>query len=214
MNIDGYELNGGGACPEQYDVFKDGKEVGYLRLRHGYFRADYPTICTRGGKTIYEAWPRGDGEFFPDERKYYLTEAIRAIDAKRSPEREIEVKKYRHRKDGYTIKARLRKDSYNDCYEVYGYHSCRCLPDVSQSVNIAARDFIELFELIPEHCCDAFDRMIDEGIFYQMPQFGSTWFIGHGFHDMALAQRADRLTKLGAIIRVCPFCGRKLKDGD
>lgn len=30
------------AYPEQYDVFLDGKQVGYLRLRHGYFRCDYP----------------------------------------------------------------------------------------------------------------------------------------------------------------------------
>lgn len=30
-----------GACPEQYDVKSaDGSQVGYIRLRHGYFRVD------------------------------------------------------------------------------------------------------------------------------------------------------------------------------
>lgn len=81
MKINGYELRGGGACPEQYDVYKDNKQVGYLRLRHGWFRADYPQICHSGGETIYQAWPKGDGAFENDEREYYLTEAINAIDA-------------------------------------------------------------------------------------------------------------------------------------
>jgi hypothetical protein len=30
-----------GACPEAYDVFFDGEYVGYLRLRHGSFRAHF-----------------------------------------------------------------------------------------------------------------------------------------------------------------------------
>jgi hypothetical protein len=30
------------ACPEQYDVFFEDFQIGYLRLRHGSFRADYP----------------------------------------------------------------------------------------------------------------------------------------------------------------------------
>ena len=40
------------ACPEQYDVFQNEKQVGYLRLRHGHFRAhmDGP-----GGKLVYES---------------------------------------------------------------------------------------------------------------------------------------------------------------
>jgi hypothetical protein len=66
-----------GACPEQYDVFdRSNKRVGYLRLRHGWFRVDMP-CC--GGKTVYEAGPRGEGMFDDDEREFYLTEAIRAI---------------------------------------------------------------------------------------------------------------------------------------
>lgn len=39
MNIGAYELRGGGACPEQYDVFLEGLQVAYFRLRHGRFTA-------------------------------------------------------------------------------------------------------------------------------------------------------------------------------
>lgn len=65
-----------GACPEQYDAFLNGKQVGYLRLRHGHFRVDYPDC---GGETIYEAEPKGDGLFDDDEREFYLNEAKQAI---------------------------------------------------------------------------------------------------------------------------------------
>ena len=65
-----------GACPEQYDAFVGEKQVGYLRLRHGHFRVDFPEC---GGETIYHAYPNGDGIFDPDEREFYLTEAKRAI---------------------------------------------------------------------------------------------------------------------------------------
>lgn len=64
-----------GACPEQYDAFhsETGEEIGYLRLRHGYFRAEYK------GKTVYAAEPKGDGCFDTDERDYYLHKACEAI---------------------------------------------------------------------------------------------------------------------------------------
>jgi hypothetical protein len=65
------------ACPEQYDAFMDGEQVGYLRLRHGEFRVDFPDC---GGGTIYEAHPKGDGAFDDDEREFYLNEARRAIE--------------------------------------------------------------------------------------------------------------------------------------
>jgi len=70
------------ACPEQYDVFTQTKPgvielVGYLRLRHGYFRADVP-YC--GGETVYTTNTRGDGIFDEDERIPELTNAIKAID--------------------------------------------------------------------------------------------------------------------------------------
>jgi len=64
------------ACPEQYDAFLGNVQVGYLRLRHGSFRVDYPEC---GGDTIYEASPCGDGAFDDDERDYYLRFAVDAI---------------------------------------------------------------------------------------------------------------------------------------
>jgi hypothetical protein len=65
------------ACPEQYDVFKqDGKKAGYLRLRHGTFRADAP--CP-GGHTVYSSLPKGQGMFDDNERKMELTNAVVAI---------------------------------------------------------------------------------------------------------------------------------------
>jgi hypothetical protein len=68
-----------GACPEQYDVFTAaGQKVGYLRLRHGCFRADVPAC---GGETIYESYPKGDGCFAADERESELTKAVEAIQA-------------------------------------------------------------------------------------------------------------------------------------
>jgi hypothetical protein len=64
------------ACPEQYDVFDGNKTVGYLRLRHGNFRADYPH---HGGEVVYRSNPKGDGCFLDDERKQELTNAVRAL---------------------------------------------------------------------------------------------------------------------------------------
>jgi len=72
-----------GACPEQYDAFLGEKQVGYLRLRHGYFRVDY-LEC--GGETIYEAYPEGDGIFDYDERDEYLLAAKEAIVGKLNSE--------------------------------------------------------------------------------------------------------------------------------
>lgn len=66
-----------GACPEQYDVFRGEELVGYLRLRHGHFRADCPY-----GNTVYETSAMsGDGEFCDDEREFFLSEAKKAIAA-------------------------------------------------------------------------------------------------------------------------------------
>lgn len=58
-----------GACPEQYNAYVGDRLVGYLRLRHGCFRVDFPDC---GEKTIYEAYPDGDGFFTADERDGYL----------------------------------------------------------------------------------------------------------------------------------------------
>jgi hypothetical protein len=68
-----------GACPEQYDVYRNGAQVGYLRLRHGTFRADMPDAS---GETVFSAAPEGDGSFAEHERERFLTSAIAAIDAK------------------------------------------------------------------------------------------------------------------------------------
>ena len=69
-----------GACPEQYDVFdSEGECVGYLRLRCGNFRADYPGV---GKETVYRhAFDDGwKGSFDDDtEREYFLTEAVKAL---------------------------------------------------------------------------------------------------------------------------------------
>ena len=78
--IHGYHLQQTcGACPEQYDVFDNNdKQVAYLRLRHGHFRADVADVT---GETVYSASPKGDGCFLEDERVKYLTEAILAVQA-------------------------------------------------------------------------------------------------------------------------------------
>lgn len=40
------------ACPEQYDVYDGDRQVGYVRLRHGYLTCEYPDV---GGEEIYSA---------------------------------------------------------------------------------------------------------------------------------------------------------------
>lgn len=52
-----------GACLEQYDAYFNGVEVGYLRLRHGYFRAEHNGSVVYGSQTI------GDGCFDETERE-------------------------------------------------------------------------------------------------------------------------------------------------
>jgi hypothetical protein len=63
------------ACPEQYDVYnRDGIQVGYLRLRHGYFRADYPDV---GVEVVYETSNViGDGIFEDEEREIHISKAL------------------------------------------------------------------------------------------------------------------------------------------
>lgn len=65
-----------GACPEQYDVFRDGSRVGYLRLRHGHFSAEYEDC---GGPLVYEAETVGDGVFDDSERELHIGNALLAI---------------------------------------------------------------------------------------------------------------------------------------
>lgn len=74
------------ACPEQYEVFdeKTGEQVAYLRLRHGWFRADVPEC---GGVTVYESHTTGDGMFDEEERMSELGAAIAAVQARRAESR-------------------------------------------------------------------------------------------------------------------------------
>lgn len=66
------------ACPEQYDVTREGKLVGYLRLRHGSFRADCPDCLVE--TVLLSNTVKGDGIFEDDERTEWLAKAILAID--------------------------------------------------------------------------------------------------------------------------------------
>lgn len=66
-----------GACPEQYDVWLNDDCIGYLRLRHGFFYADY--VFRGANKTVYQAYPRGDGIFEYDEREKYLRKAVKKL---------------------------------------------------------------------------------------------------------------------------------------
>jgi hypothetical protein len=80
MQILGCEvINTCGACPEQYDVTFNGKQLGYLRLRWGHFRAEYPDVT---GEVVYEAFYGDDmcGVFYNDEdRTNSLTKAVQAL---------------------------------------------------------------------------------------------------------------------------------------
>ena len=65
------------AYPEQYDAFYQGKQVGYLRLRHGCFSVEYPNA---GGERIYYAENlNADGCFDDDERAHFLNIARQVI---------------------------------------------------------------------------------------------------------------------------------------
>jgi hypothetical protein len=74
-----------GACPEQYDAYIDGDNVGYLRLRHGSFTVEYR------GMQVYQANPQGDGIFDHDEeRRFFLNRACEAILAEWNAGKDIE----------------------------------------------------------------------------------------------------------------------------
>lgn len=61
------------ACPEQYEVFLGSTQIGYLRLRWGWFRGDYPDV---GGETVLSVATKGQGSFTEDEREPLLTRAV------------------------------------------------------------------------------------------------------------------------------------------
>jgi hypothetical protein len=64
------------ACPEQYNAYLGDRQVGYLRLRHGFFVVECPV---NGGMEVYSAHPSGDGIFDPSERDRYLRNAANSI---------------------------------------------------------------------------------------------------------------------------------------
>lgn len=75
--IHGYQLQQTSiACPESYDVYAEGKQVAYFRLRHGVFRVDVPDC---GEDAVYTSTPKGDGVFEQDERVRELTNGILAV---------------------------------------------------------------------------------------------------------------------------------------
>lgn len=69
-----------GACPEAYDVFLHGREVGYMRLRHGNFTVEAKT------RQVYSAKPDGDGLFDTGERDHYIFMGLKAINELVDPE--------------------------------------------------------------------------------------------------------------------------------
>lgn len=76
------------SCPEQYDVFKDGRQVGYVRLRWGTVTCDFPDC---GCDTIYShdfvnGWK---GNFdSSEERAKYLNRIATAIHAALAQEKQ------------------------------------------------------------------------------------------------------------------------------
>jgi hypothetical protein len=59
-----------GACPEQYDVYVEGEEIAYIRLRHGYLSVRVPDPA---GEEIFGKCFGGDkGCFTSEERDFYL----------------------------------------------------------------------------------------------------------------------------------------------
>lgn len=75
------------ACPEQYDVFYDGCEVGYLRFRFGRFAAHYfPDGPDGEWDLVYQKkdWSPLQGCFEDDEeRVFYIEIALGLIDMAR-----------------------------------------------------------------------------------------------------------------------------------
>jgi hypothetical protein len=66
------------ACPEQYDIFKEGVQVGYFRLRHGHLTVTCPGVMD---ECVYASSDfQGDGDFLRDkERKKHQRKAEKKI---------------------------------------------------------------------------------------------------------------------------------------
>jgi len=63
-------------APEQYEVFKDGQQIAYYRLRHGEFGIHCPD---HNGELMFFAETNGDGMFDDDERIEFMTNALNQL---------------------------------------------------------------------------------------------------------------------------------------
>ena len=63
------------ASPEQYDMYVNGENIGYFRIRHGYFTVEY----LLNGAQVFGSGIKGDGEFDSEERDFFLKEGIKAV---------------------------------------------------------------------------------------------------------------------------------------
>lgn len=92
------------ACPEQYDVFLEGEQVGYVRLRWGHLTVDCPDV---NGVQVYSACPVGHGEFEDnEEREHYLSEVATAINDHLSVTRDPYLQENRTEKETELLKQR------------------------------------------------------------------------------------------------------------
>lgn len=67
------------ACPEQYDIFKNNKQVGYVRLRWGHLTCEYPDV---NNKLVYNHNfddPMKGCFSTDEEREEYLTYCAESI---------------------------------------------------------------------------------------------------------------------------------------
>ncbi len=64
------------ACPEQYDAFCNGEQVGYIRFRHNEFTVECPDV---EGELVYSTEANGDWRLEDNERNFYLDNAKEAI---------------------------------------------------------------------------------------------------------------------------------------
>lgn len=80
------------ACPEQYDAWYEDKQIGYVRLRRGGLRCDYPDVS---GETIYTANISDDGFlgcFEDDEQRcFHLCQIAEKLKEKYRLEPQVKV---------------------------------------------------------------------------------------------------------------------------
>lgn len=101
IEINGYKFDGGGSCPEQYDVYKDDKYVAYVRFRWGSCTVrtepgfDADIICDYCN---FDMW---QGNFDSEkQRMYYLKLITKQIEKYYQPKK---PKRKYHRKSKYDL---------------------------------------------------------------------------------------------------------------